>query len=375
MDTYVIESSNPTYGNENNTQISFQHIRHRRAANDTTSGGGFMDNPDNVAMFVVLPLIVFVYGGCMCIYCIHRCQEYMERERPVRKVKRKILRTFGRPVTPTPEPSDDEEDHLEVTQVHRSPDLPEGKGRNTASAQSESIHEDADDTDLRSGHAYSASSHPSYSASDGDSGINDRSDGDQEFLLIRETKNTSYCDNPSYDRQMKTCAVQTEDVIIMEKKRRPSRPPSKPTKVAPRYLGWLNSESQVQGVVESNEHPLSMPLYLRGAQRKSENSQNNTLTSYKSLTKRDSKQSFHNIGSRSSDDSLSPIDLDHTNISYKDTKARIDARINVDVAFSYAKSYKQIYTFRRNLKEKRESDEFRMSMNIDEGGGPAESRV
>ena len=41
----------------------------------------FYDDKNNFAMYLVLPIIVIVYGGCAVIYCIARCRRYMKRRK------------------------------------------------------------------------------------------------------------------------------------------------------------------------------------------------------------------------------------------------------------------------------------------------------
>lgn len=41
----------------------------------------FYQDKNNFAMYLVLPIIVIVYGGCAVIYCIARCRRYMRRKR------------------------------------------------------------------------------------------------------------------------------------------------------------------------------------------------------------------------------------------------------------------------------------------------------
>ncbi|XP_059167399.1 uncharacterized protein LOC131949571 [Physella acuta] len=52
-------------------------------ASDSSS---FLDDNNNLAMYVVLPVMVAVYGGCALIYCIHRCRRYCVRQKK-KKVK------------------------------------------------------------------------------------------------------------------------------------------------------------------------------------------------------------------------------------------------------------------------------------------------
>ncbi|XP_041347372.1 uncharacterized protein LOC121367332 [Gigantopelta aegis] len=66
--------------------------RHIRAAGETTTVeppeekdtwtkiGEFYADNNNMAMYLVLPLIILVYGGCSVIYCVAKCRRYMKRQ-------------------------------------------------------------------------------------------------------------------------------------------------------------------------------------------------------------------------------------------------------------------------------------------------------
>ena len=41
----------------------------------------FYDDKNNFAMYLVLPIIVIVYGGCSLIYCIAKCRRYIKRKK------------------------------------------------------------------------------------------------------------------------------------------------------------------------------------------------------------------------------------------------------------------------------------------------------
>lgn len=41
----------------------------------------FYDDKNNFAMYLVLPIIVIVYGGCCLIYCIAKCRRYIKRKK------------------------------------------------------------------------------------------------------------------------------------------------------------------------------------------------------------------------------------------------------------------------------------------------------
>ncbi|XP_060073933.1 uncharacterized protein LOC132553690 [Ylistrum balloti] len=41
----------------------------------------FYDDKNNFAMYLVLPLLVFVYGGCSLIYCIAKCRRHLKKKK------------------------------------------------------------------------------------------------------------------------------------------------------------------------------------------------------------------------------------------------------------------------------------------------------
>uniref|UniRef100_A0A2C9KMK3 Uncharacterized protein n=1 Tax=Biomphalaria glabrata TaxID=6526 RepID=A0A2C9KMK3_BIOGL len=62
--------------------------RARRDASNTTGDLSiwekieeFYSDKNNMAMYCVLPILVFIYGGCSAIYCIHKCRLYMRRRK------------------------------------------------------------------------------------------------------------------------------------------------------------------------------------------------------------------------------------------------------------------------------------------------------
>lgn len=80
-------------------QVAKQHIgmtekyfqtkrsgRHKRS----TENQGFLDDPNNIAMFIVFPCMVFIYGGCAVIYCCYKCKHYVRENQPFRKLKERI---------------------------------------------------------------------------------------------------------------------------------------------------------------------------------------------------------------------------------------------------------------------------------------------
>lgn len=72
----------------------FSLIRHIRAANNNDTDGveegekdfftkvsEFYSDKNNLAMYLVLPLIVVVYGGCSTIYCVAKCRQYLRKRK------------------------------------------------------------------------------------------------------------------------------------------------------------------------------------------------------------------------------------------------------------------------------------------------------
>lgn len=51
----------------------------------------FYDDKNNFAMYLVLPVIVLVYGGCAVIYCVARCRRYMKKKKKKAKDADKSL--------------------------------------------------------------------------------------------------------------------------------------------------------------------------------------------------------------------------------------------------------------------------------------------
>ncbi|GFR68022.1 hypothetical protein ElyMa_003720800 [Elysia marginata] len=59
----------------------------------TPDDGDFFDDDNNKAMYLVLPAMILIYGGCAFIYCFHRCRRYCTRKsRAKAKEERKKAR-------------------------------------------------------------------------------------------------------------------------------------------------------------------------------------------------------------------------------------------------------------------------------------------
>lgn len=67
--------------------------RLRRNANSSSSSSSEEDlftESNNLAMFVVIPVMVIVYGGCACIYCCYKCRRYLKENKPFQDLADKI---------------------------------------------------------------------------------------------------------------------------------------------------------------------------------------------------------------------------------------------------------------------------------------------
>lgn len=60
-----------------NTTENLRHSRVKRASEVEI----FFEDEQNQATYIVLPLLVLVYGGCSSIYCIYKCRRYLKRQR------------------------------------------------------------------------------------------------------------------------------------------------------------------------------------------------------------------------------------------------------------------------------------------------------
>lgn len=96
--------------------------RHKRS----TENKGFLDDPNNVAMFIVFPVMVFIYGGCAVIYCCYKCRNYVNKNQPFAKLKEKF-KNKGKPADTVETPVDDEgltntsnEAHIEIATPPKS---------------------------------------------------------------------------------------------------------------------------------------------------------------------------------------------------------------------------------------------------------------
>ena len=109
------------YNWSNLTVMEVLLSRHRRSTNTTTATSSSSEEEDlfgesnKLAMYVVVPVLFLVYGGCACIYCCYRCRHYMKEHPPLEKI-RKIVRRVDRPK--------EENDDNEETETESINDLP-----------------------------------------------------------------------------------------------------------------------------------------------------------------------------------------------------------------------------------------------------------
>lgn len=69
-----------------NESYYLRHSRLKRSSDVEV----FFENEQNKATYIVLPLIILVYGGCSSIYCIYKCRRYLKRQR-LQKLKTERL--------------------------------------------------------------------------------------------------------------------------------------------------------------------------------------------------------------------------------------------------------------------------------------------
>ncbi|XP_069103639.1 uncharacterized protein [Argopecten irradians] len=59
----------------------------------------FYEDKNNFAMYLVLPLLVFVYGGCSLIYCIAKCRRHLKKKKHKQKFDRQDVDDDDIPIT------------------------------------------------------------------------------------------------------------------------------------------------------------------------------------------------------------------------------------------------------------------------------------
>lgn len=262
------------HGDEHKVGIFSSHIRHKRATNDTEAATGFLDDPNKVAMFIVLPVIIFVYGGCICIYCVHKCQDYVERMEPLKVIKRKV---FG---VPAENPAIK---HLKRLFMRRprptsAKSMPDPERQDQKEFDTRSVKSDAGISYYRD-----TTKDSMFSDMDIDSGVH--SDGNDKgvFAGSPEVKQTS------------EMAVQTEDIHIMtistsdaatctnyhlhgSEQPKHKKPRMRHyANVGSRYLSWLKSARELRQVLTNNTEPRTLHDMLRIAteERDLEENKNN----------------------------------------------------------------------------------------------------
>ncbi|KAK3095303.1 hypothetical protein FSP39_012986, partial [Pinctada imbricata] len=75
----------------------------------------FYADPNNRAMYLVLPLIILVYGGCSSIYCIYKCRRYLKRRRLENQMK-----DMKREDSPTCSTNIEDQQDSELITVHKT---------------------------------------------------------------------------------------------------------------------------------------------------------------------------------------------------------------------------------------------------------------
>ncbi|XP_021360078.1 uncharacterized protein LOC110454729 [Mizuhopecten yessoensis] len=283
-----------------------EHVRTKRSTNDTAAASSFLDDPNNVAMFIVLPAIVFVYGGCICIYCVHKCQDYVERVEPLKVIKQKV---FGLPPE-TPEPHSREwmKRFMKRRRPTSSRSLPDPESTQTKEFDTRSIFSDTGISYFRDTTNKSA-----FSETDIDSGVH--SEGS------RANDNVIYVDADSPDiqnlndmtvevRRVETSeiAVQTEDIHItttsssdmcvftcetgtsMHEKTQPKKIKKKSNNVSSRYLSWLRSARELREVLDNNTEPRTLHQMLKIAAGKENTERQDGTESDPEVNQQNTKQ-------------------------------------------------------------------------------------
>ncbi|XP_069104880.1 uncharacterized protein [Argopecten irradians] len=266
--------------NQEKTMLLSEHIRIKRATNGTAAEStAFMDDPNKVAMFIVLPLIIFVYGGCICIYCVHKCQDYVERVEPLKTIKHKV---FGVPPEP-PEPHS----RQWMQRVMRRPrptssrSLPDPARTEPKEFDRRSVLSDAGICYFRDTTKDSA-----FSDMDIDSGVHSEGSRANEKVIYLNAESPDVHNINDYTVELKhvettEIAVQTDDIQIvtisssdmgvrtceagtsMYEKPPPRKTKKKNSDVGSRYLSWLKSARELREVLNKNTEPRTLHQMLQ----------------------------------------------------------------------------------------------------------------
>lgn len=72
----------------------FKYPYHDHSHRFKRSADEFFDNKNNIAMYIVAPILFLVFGSCCGIYCCYKCREYMKENDPVKNIKAKFKSAF-----------------------------------------------------------------------------------------------------------------------------------------------------------------------------------------------------------------------------------------------------------------------------------------
>ncbi|XP_033760906.1 uncharacterized protein LOC117342773 [Pecten maximus] len=263
-----------------NTTMFTEHTRMKRSTNGTAAEStSFMDDPNKVAMFIVLPLIIFVYGGCICIYCVHKCQDYVERVEPLKTIKQKV---FGvPPEAPEPHSRKWMQHFMKRPRPTSSRSLPDPESTEQKEFDTRSIFSDAGISYFRDTTKDSA-----FSEMDIDSGVHSQGSRANEKVIYVNADSPDIKNLNDFTVEVKhvetsEIAVQTDDIHIttistadmgvatceagtsMYEKPPQRKAKKKENKVGSRYLSWLKSARELREVLNNNTEPRTLHQMLK----------------------------------------------------------------------------------------------------------------
>lgn len=73
-------------------QISFKYPSTEHSSRHRRSTDEFFDNNNNIAMYIVVPILFLLYGGCAGLYCCYKCRLYMRKNDPITDIKQKFTK-------------------------------------------------------------------------------------------------------------------------------------------------------------------------------------------------------------------------------------------------------------------------------------------
>ncbi|KAL4220034.1 hypothetical protein ACF0H5_020446 [Mactra antiquata] len=136
---HVLHRVTEMMGDDTNIDTSGGILHRRKRDLSWDDVETFYEDKNNFAMYLVLPIIVLVYGGCAVIYCIARCRRYLRRRRKKPHQKREIIED-----EPTDEP---QTTHIPSVPVSRNPNgntTHRGEGASSSSDVRVSVERDAE---------------------------------------------------------------------------------------------------------------------------------------------------------------------------------------------------------------------------------------